>query len=163
VAEHDLKKQQKEYISVGLLVLVALFIGISRFKKKEVDDEVFSRKKFNEKWKEVEILESKSPEEEKGVEYVLDDEKTPFKSPIKDKKKIEVTDGEITLPSMAFQGMVWNSRRPQAIINGKVYDVNDVVEIGGGEIDDNKVKIRDITREGISLRYRGKDFIVRPK
>lgn len=161
MAENDLKKQQKEYVTVGLLVLVALFIGISRFKKKEGTGDIFYRKQFNERWKEIEILESTLPEEEKGAKYVLGDEATPFKSPITDKKKMVIIDEEILLPSIALQGMVWNSRRPQAIINGKVYDVNDIVEVDGKG--SNKVKIIDISKEGMRLRYKGKEFIINPK
>jgi len=33
MADVDLKKQQMEYIGIGLLVLVAFFIGVARFKK----------------------------------------------------------------------------------------------------------------------------------
>ncbi len=165
MAEHDPKKQQMEYMAVGLLVLVALFIGISRFKKKETDNEVFSRSKFNKAWKEVENLQSKRPKEEKGVLYGLDDSITPFQSPIKDKREIEIADEGIVLPSMTFQGMIWNSRRPQAIINNKVYDVGDVIEISAGILKDSgyKVKIGDITKDGVYLRYKGKDFLVRSK
>lgn len=164
MAEQDAKKRTMEYVAVGALVLIAVFIGISRFKKKEADDEVFSRTRFNEEWKEVEILESKLPEEEKGISYMLDGETSPFKSPLTDKKKIQITDVEVSLPSsLSFQGMIWNSKRPQAIINNKVYDVNDIVEIESEELTSEKIKIVDVTREGIYLRYKGKDFLVRPK
>lgn len=163
MAERDAKKQLMEYMAVGLLVLVSLFIGINRFRNKDVDDEVFSRKKFNEKWKEVEILEARLPKEEKEIKYALDSEESPFKSPIKDMKKMEIADGDIILPSMTFQGMIWNSARPQAIIDDKVYDKEDIIEIETGEIISEKIKIMDITRDGIYLRYKGKDFLVKPK
>lgn len=160
MAGKDPKRQRMEYIAIGLLVLVAGFIGISRFKKKDVDDEVFSRKKFNEEWKKVEILVSEIPQGEKGVSYNLDPNMTPFKSPVEDKKKIEATEEDIILPSMTFQGMVWNTKRPQVIINNNVYDVNDVIDM---ETEGYKVKIEDITKDGVALRYKGRDFLVRPK
>jgi len=165
MAGTDAKKKQKEYIAITALVLVALFIGMSRFKKGEADDEVFSRKNFKEQWKEVEILERNIPAEQQGVSYDADPEKTPFKSPMEEKKKdIDVATEDVSLPSMTFQGMVWGSTRPQVIINNKVYDVNDVIYTGAdlGE-EAFPVKITDVKREGIYLRYKGKDFLVRPK
>ncbi|MFH1853982.1 MAG: hypothetical protein ABH815_01575 [Candidatus Omnitrophota bacterium] len=161
MADAGAKKKQMEYMAITGLVLIALFVGISRFKKGSVDDEVFSKKKFKEKWKEVEVLEKNIPEEEKGVSYGADSQKIPFKSPLEDVKKIEATE-DISLPSMTLQGMIWNSRRPQAIINNKVYEINDIIDTGSQE-DEFNVKIADITKEGIYLRYKGKDFLVRPK
>lgn len=161
MADKDPKKQQMEYIAIAVLVMVALFIGITRFKKKDSDDEVFSRKEFDKKWKEVEILEKDVPEEEKGISYATSTKRIPFKSPFEGRKK-EVVDEDITLPQMTFQGMVWNSIRPQALINNKVYNINDFIEVGMGEIKD-KVKIKDITKSGIHLEYRRKEFMVRPK
>ena len=161
MAEKDPKKQQMEYITVGVLVIVALFIGLNKFKKKGKDDEVFSRKEFDKKWKEVEILEKKIPEEEKGIVYTADAERLPFKSPF-EAKQMEVAGETVTLPAMTFQGMVWKSRRPQAIINNKVYDVEDTIEIGTGE-NIAKVKVKGITKDGIYLEYRKREFIVRPK
>ncbi len=162
MAEANLKKQRMEYIAIGTLVLVAVFIGISKFQKKEKDDEVFSRTEFNKKWKEVEILELKVPKEEKGVDYIASVERIPLKSPFEEEGKVEAAGEVVTLPTMVFQGMVWNSLRPQAIIDNKVYDVDDDILVGEGETA-GKIKIKDITREGIFLKYKGREFIVRPK
>ncbi|MDP8230906.1 MAG: hypothetical protein P9L93_07380 [Candidatus Gorgyraea atricola] len=161
MAEMNLKKQQIEYIGVGALVLVALLIGLTRFKKGDNNDEVFSRKEFNEKWAEVEVLEAKVPEEESGVAYLAGTGRVPFKSPLEE-EAVSVEDESAILPEMKFQGMVWSSIRPQAIIDDKLYDVDDVIEVGLGETK-SQVKIKDITRTGIRLRFKGKDFIVRPK
>jgi hypothetical protein len=159
MAEANIKRQQIEYIAVGLLVLVALLVGITRFKKKDKDDEVFSRKEFSKKWEEVEILEKKVPQEEKGISYAVRSERIPFKSPFEEEEKVEEkVDEELTLPAMGFQGMVWSSKRPQAIINSKVYDVGDVIPVGLEE-----VVLKGIERDGIHLKYKGKEFIVRPK
>ncbi|MFC1623867.1 hypothetical protein ACFL28_00900 [Candidatus Omnitrophota bacterium] len=148
-----------EYIVVVALVVVAFFVGISRFKKKEGDDEVFSRKAFNKKWEEVKALEEEVPQEEKDIAYIVDEKKIPFKSPFEYEKKIEIaTEIDIALPTLVFQGMVWNSVRPQVIINNKVYDVDDAIEVGL-----DKAKIKDITKDGVHLRYKGKDFIVKPR
>ncbi len=161
MAEENAKKQQMEYILVGALVLVAIFIGINRFSKKEdTDNEVFSRKEFNQKWEEVEILRRETPYQEETVKYQIEEQRTPFKSPLEDRETIEVAEEDVSLPVMSFQGMVWNSYRPQAIINGSVHDVGDSIVIEGTG---QKVKIQAITKDGITLRYMGKDFIVRPK
>lgn len=165
MAETDPKKKHMEYIAITGLVVVALFIGISRFRKtSEKGGEAFSKEKFEEQWKEIEILEKNLPMEEKAVSYDTDSEKEPFKSPIESKKRDMVTEEDIFLPSMKFQGMIWNSSRPQAIINDKVYDVNDVIyNIGSGEGEMFPIKITEITKKGIYLRYKGKGFLVRPK
>jgi len=164
LAEQSSKKQHTiEYIAIGALVIVALIIGIARFKKGNIDDEVFSRKEFNEKWKEVEILEANVPENEKEIAYTIEDDRFPFKSPfdeIAEKKPEE--EENVVLPEMQFQGMVWKSSRPQAIINNKVYDIKDVIDVGTGGLG-GEIKIKDIAKDGIHLIYKNKEFIVRPK
>lgn len=169
MAEMNPKKQQMEYIAIGVLVLVALFIGISRFGKKGASDEVFSRTEFNKRWEEIKVLEKKVTklektllEERKSVAYKVDEAKaTPFKSPFERKKPVSIEEEVVILPRMNLQGMVWNSRLPQAIIDNKVYTKDDIVVIGTGETAE-KVKITDITAEGITIRYKTKYFIVRP-
>jgi len=52
-------------------VAAAIIIGIARFKKGDIDDEVFSRKEFNNKWKEVEILEANIPNKENKISNIL--------------------------------------------------------------------------------------------
>lgn len=163
MAENMPKKQHLiEYIAITGLVLVALVIGISRFKKGDADDEVFSRKEFTQRWKEVEILELEASKQEKEVSYTLAGESIPFKGPFDEMEKAEIDEGKVVLPTMKFQGMIWKSYRPQAIINNKVYDVNDIIEFGtdGAGIE---VKITEINEDGIHLKYKGKEFIVRPK
>ena len=83
----------------------------------------------------------------------------PFKSPfdeiaVGDKSQEE----NILLPEMQFQGMIWRSSRPQAIINNKVYDIKDVITVT-----EEKIEVKDIDKDGIHLIYKGKEFIVRPK
>ena len=155
------KKQHTiEYIAIGALVLAAIIIGIARFKKGDVNDEVFSRKEFTEKWKEVEILEAGVPKNEKIVAFAPDGETFPFRSPFDDTEETKQTDENVVLPEMQYQGMIWKSPRPQAIINNKVYDIKDVINVDtAGE----GIKIKDINKDGIHLIYKSKEFIVRPK
>lgn len=154
------KKQHNiEYIAIIALVILALSIGITRFKKTGSDDEVFTKKEFTKKWKEVEILDAKVLKKEKEISYSLSDERVPFKGPFdEEKKEEEVAAENVVLPAMEFQGMVWNGFRPQAIINNKVYDVNDTIGLG-----DEQVLVNGVSKDGISLKYKGKEFIVRPK
>ncbi|PIW68239.1 MAG: hypothetical protein COW10_03635 [Candidatus Omnitrophica bacterium CG12_big_fil_rev_8_21_14_0_65_42_8] len=159
MAELTHKKQHTiEYIAISALVMSALIIGIARFKKGDVDDEVFSRKEFNKKWKEIEILEANVPNKENKIVYAIEDESAPFKSPfdetVENKESAEI----VLLPDMQFQGMIWKSSRPQAIINNKVYDVKDVISVTGGE-----VEVKGVDKDGIHLIYKNKEFIVRPK
>lgn len=158
----DAKKQNIEYIGITVLVIVALIIGITRFRKKDKDDEIFSRTEFNKKWEEVEVLEAKVPEEEKDIRYPSEVKRLPFKSPFEKEKAQPIEEVDVTLPSLEFQGMVWNSVRPQVIIDNKVYDIEDTIEVGSGDAK-AKIKIKDITRDGVYLRYKAREFIVKPK
>mgnify|MGYP001562318035 CR=1 FL=1 len=49
-------------------------------------------------------------------------------------------------PKLEVQGMVWGGAEPQAIIDGRVYGIGDVV--GGG-------RILAIDREGVMIEYQG--------
>jgi len=161
---HALKKQHNvEYIAIGALVVAALILGITRFKKSNAEDEVFSRKEFKQKLEEIEALEAKVPKKEKQVDYAVKDEMFPFKSLFDEAEEIkEDVDEAITLPSMQCQGMVWKSSRPQTIINNKVYDINDIINVEG-DVLGGDIEVKAITKEGVYLIYKKKEFIVRPK
>lgn len=152
------KQRTLEYIGLAVFVMVALVLGITRFKKGDIDDEVFSRKEFDKKWEDVKILEAKVPKIEKDIVYNITDDKIPFKGPIDDESTKQALEEDIVLPALTFQGMIWKSFRPQAIINGKIYDVNDT--IGEGE---ESILVKAILQDGIHLIYKGKEFIGRPK
>jgi len=164
MAEQTPKKQHTmEYVAIGALVAAALIIGVIRFKKSDTNDEVFSRKEFNEKWKEVEILEARVPKNEKEVAYTVEGDVFPFKSPFDDEAAEKPEEEEnVTLPAMQFQGMLWKGPRPQAIINNKIYDIKDAINTGNGTEEENVI-VKDITSDGIHLMYKHKEFIVRPK
>ena len=165
MAEQAPKKQHTtEYIAIGALVALALIIGIAKFKKGDTDDEVFSKKEFNKKWQEVVVLEAGLPKNENEIAYTIEGETFPFKSPFDDivKESEEAADENVTLPEMKFQGMVWKSSRPQVIINNKVYDIKDVIDVTT-ETGTGEVVVKDITKKGIYLIYKKKEFIVRPK
>ena len=66
---------------------------------------------------------------------------------------------EITLPLLKISGLIWNTTRPQAIINEKVVDVGDSINVG-----DNKenIKIVSIDKSGLEVEYMGKSFSISP-
>ena len=159
MAELAPKKQHTiEYIAIGALVALALIIGIIRFKKGDTDDEVFSRKEFDKKWKEVETLEANVPSKESQITYTAKDEEVPFKSPFDEMAEEKVPGENILLPEMQIQGMIWKGSRPQVIINDEIYDVKDVISVTEG-----KVEVKSIDKDGVHLIYNGIEFIARPK
>jgi hypothetical protein len=159
MAELTSKKQHTiEYIAIGALVALAFTIGIVRFRKGDMDDEVFSRKEFYKKWQEVEILEANVPSKESQIAYTVEDEEFPFKSPFDEIIEEEVSENDILLPAIQIQGMIWKSSRPQAIINNEIYDVKDIISVAEGE-----VEVKSIDKDGIHLIYKGTEFIAKPK
>lgn len=52
-------------------------------------------------------------------------------------------------PSLTVQGLIWNSKRPQAIINNQVVDIGDTVQ---------EAKVLAIEKFKIRVLYRGKEF-----
>ena len=56
-------------------------------------------------------------------------------------------------PDLQISGIVWNTDRPQAIINSFVVGVGDTIA---------DVLITNITRSGVSFEYKGKRFIIDP-
>ena len=60
---------------------------------------------------------------------------------------------EITPPSLQITGLVWDTNRPQAIVNSQVVGIGDTIE---------NVTITEITRKGIGVNYMGKYFMINP-
>lgn len=59
---------------------------------------------------------------------------------------------EIIPPSLAIQGLIWNTDRPQAIVNESVVGIGDMLE---------GAKIVGIQKTGISIVYEGKPFWIK--
>lgn len=60
---------------------------------------------------------------------------------------------ELPQPKFIVTGIIWNSDRPQAIINGQVVDIGDVVQ---------EFKIESIDPLGIEVSIRGVKMTVKP-
>ena len=61
---------------------------------------------------------------------------------------------EIGAMSFSLQGLVWDSRHSQAIVNGKIVEVG--AELMGAQI-------LEITKDGVRMRFKNQEFILRPK
>ena len=74
--------------------------------------------------------------------------------PIAEAPVVEET-GKISTqpPTLQVNGIVWNTDRPQAIINSYVVGIGDIIA---------EARIIDITRRGVSFEYQGKRFIIDP-
>lgn len=153
-----IEKKRIEYITIGVLVVVALFIVLSRLGNEDKGYKVSStRGVIDKEWKGLEMFIASIPKKE-GVEYTATKKRIPFEGPLEAGKRPTVVDENIILPRLALQGMIWNSMKPQTVINNKIYGVNDMISAG-----EYKIEIKDITRSGVHLEYRGKEFIVRPR
>lgn len=64
-----------------------------------------------------------------------------------------VTEPEIVKPNFSISGLVWNTHMPQAILNGEVVSIGDVVE---------SWTISDITNEGVEVTFQNKSFMIKP-
>ena len=59
---------------------------------------------------------------------------------------------EIPVPTVTITGIIWNSDRPQAIINGKIVNIGDTI------LD---LKITDIQKTGIEALFHGKSVTIK--
>jgi len=101
------------------------------------------------------------PNAEAKVEYVGADYRDPLEIPHELRKPVIPStggvpgeEGEVKLPTLKVEGMAWETKRPQAIIDGEVYDKGDTVK---------EAEILDISKDGVTLLYKNRKFIVRPK
>ena len=72
----------------------------------------------------------------------------PSKSAVEVKPVVEVLP-----PKLTINGIIWNTDRPQAIVNGKIVDIGDII---------SKVKITDIRKSGIEGIFLGKPVTIKP-
>ncbi len=90
-----------------------------------------------------------------AVEYTSQALRDPFQSPF---ERVLPPGADIAVnPALAkykVQGMVWDSQRPQAIINDVVLNIGDVFE---------GIEILNIRREGIYVLYEGNRSILKPR
>ena len=66
----------------------------------------------------------------------------------------EAPEPVIPLPKITISGVIWNSDRPQAIINNEIIDIGDTV---------SEIEIVDIRKTGIDGLFHGKRVILNRK
>ncbi|MCD4779376.1 MAG: hypothetical protein K8S27_02345 [Candidatus Omnitrophica bacterium] len=66
---------------------------------------------------------------------------------------IPIVDPVVTLPPLDISGLIWDTDRPQAIINNKILEIGDIVD---------EFKIIHIYKQGVTGHYQGKDFTITP-
>ena len=90
--------------------------------------------------------------------------KNPF-APLLPKKLIEtkvevketpqkIIEAPVKPPNLNISGIVWNTNRPQAIINSYVVGIGDKIA---------NVTIIDIIKSGVAIEFQGKRFIIHPE
>lgn len=94
------------------------------------------------------------------IEWNADDLRDPFEDYITEKPLAQAVQKQeeilvqkeepVVLPALAVQGIIWGGNKPCAIINNKVIEQGRETAEG--------VKITNISRQGIELRYKGKKF-----
>ena len=61
---------------------------------------------------------------------------------------------EVAPPSLTIQGLIWNTDMPQAIVNGKIVKIGDIID--GAEV-------INISKEGITIRHNDKELLIKPE
>ena len=147
------KKQQ-----IALLVLIPLFLlsllytrmqKASQANKEDIDQEEGPSE-------DIRINEISLPSGDLDTEYELFEN-----DPLKDLLqlhlcKIRVVKAEekiiIPLPELAIEGIIWNTYMPQAIVNGKIVRVGDIIK---------NAEIVDIEKSGIIVFYNGEKVLIK--
>ncbi len=69
------------------------------------------------------------------------------------KESPPVAEEPVVKPSYKISGIVWNTDRPQAIIEGRVVDIGDKIE---------EWDITAISRNGVEVSYKNHSFLIEP-
>ena len=65
----------------------------------------------------------------------------------------KTTPPEKKAPKFVITGLVWNSERPQAIVNAQVVDIGDTI---------SEAQITAIRKTGIDVNFQGKTITIKP-
>ena len=96
----------------------------------------------------------------KEINYTIEDHenRTQFRMPDQTRPVVDAVPQPkpkpvVTAPNLNISGLVWNSNRPQAIINGQVVSIGDTI---------NDVKIVNIKKTGVEISYQGVTMTIKP-
>ena len=94
------------------------------------------------------------------VGYTRTGLRDPFLSPFdkeKEEKRLKLDEERpryTKMPTLKIEGMVWNSPRPQAIINGEIFNIGESIK---------GATIIEINREGVVFVFEGEKVILKPE
>jgi len=85
------------------------------------------------------------------VQYEAFQLRDPFKSALPKKGGVGDEDLKGGPPALSVTGVLWGSKVPQAIINGKVVKAGDVIQ---------NAEIIAIDKEGVTVRYGDQEYLI---
>jgi hypothetical protein len=149
--------QNKTFLSFILMLLLSASPGYGQNLVSNLQKGLMSRNPF-ETWlpKTEEMIEEKIIEKieekiEKPQEQVkIIDSNVPARKMI-GKEEMDKPAEELTPPELKINGLVWNTDKPQAIINDQVVVIGDMV---------GDSKVIDIRKDGVDLMFLNKPFTV---
>lgn len=99
------------------------------------------------------IIEIKAAQEK--TEYTAENLRDPFwrqqdYAPEQAKEVVPLAkEPEKPLPALTVQGIIWDSKRPQAIINNKVLNLGDTI---------SEARITDINKNGVTVSFYSREY-----
>lgn len=136
----------KKNIIIALFIFTFLTFSSSLWAQNVNDETLYKRNPFLPQLPVPEPkTETKTEPPVNPIPLTDNNKKAPFHDERFDPKP-EISAKPVTLPPLAITGWVWNTPRPQAIINGEVLDVGDLV---------SDAKIVSINKEKIEFSYQG--------
>jgi len=96
------------------------------------------------------------------VEYAAENFRDPLRPQIVRPKPEEVESAQVIekeepkvseLLSLSVQGIIWNPKKPLAIVNNKVVKIGDILSVARGKETAGEVTVMDITRDEVVIIY----------
>ncbi|MGE0267220.1 MAG: hypothetical protein AB7S78_02010 [Candidatus Omnitrophota bacterium] len=142
---------------IRLLILTVALIVIPGTYALSLDEPaVITRNPFTPQLpKKVKIVEEKPKPGSDNSDKNLSDKPKPDNQKIQTQTPVtaDLKAPELPQPKFTITGILWNSDRPQAIINGQVVDIGDIVQ---------EFKIESIDPTGIEVSFKGVKMTVKP-
>ena len=137
-----------------LFIIILLIFGlifdtslVFAAKSKQKKDEIVKKKPVKRKRHEIKYT---------GITQ----KRNPFSPPKEIVKMMEMAEEDtgfakiesVKMPKVEVQGIIWSKTMPQVIVNGAVMNTGEYIQ---------DFQIKEITRKGIVLFYKGKDYLLR--
>ncbi|RKY37627.1 MAG: hypothetical protein DRP78_00560 [Candidatus Omnitrophota bacterium] len=131
------KKGLSIFVFAGVLLLFAGLVSAKNVSKRALSD--------TQLVKDLQYTGAAAKRDPFGLPLVLERHFFTPKNVIDKNKK----EAEIKLPQIKLQGIIWNSKRAQAIVNGSVMKVGDYID---------NFEIKEITKQNLILFFKGKEY-----